>query len=109
LQDLQLWMLDQLHQPLTLKTLAQRACISQRSLSRRFHEQTGISPMAWLYGARVRRAQSLLESSRMSVEQIAAAYGFGSAAGLRETFRREVGSSPSAWRKTYSALAITDS
>ncbi|MBO1272708.1 helix-turn-helix domain-containing protein [Shewanella sp. 4t3-1-2LB] len=109
LQDLQLWMLDQLHQPLTLKTLAQRACISQRSLSRRFHEQTGISPMAWLYGARVRRAQSLLESSRMSVEQIAAACGFGSAAGLREAFRREVGSSPSAWRKTYSTLAATDS
>lgn len=66
-------------------------------------------PMAWLYGARVRRAQSLLESSRMSVEQIAAACGFGSAAGLREAFRREVGSSPSAWRKTYSALATTDS
>lgn len=108
LKDLQLWMLEQLHQPLTLTLLAQRACISPRSLSRRFHQQTGMSPMAWLYGARVRRAQSLLESSRMSVEQIAAACGFGSTSALREAFQREVGSSPSAWRKAYSALGITE-
>ena len=57
--------------------------------------------MLWLTRARVRRSQALLESSSMSVEEIAASTGFGSAASLRDHFRRTVGTSPTAWRKTF--------
>ncbi len=61
--------------------------------------------MAWLGQARIRRAQSLLESSHMSVELIASSCGFASAAGLRDAFKRALGVSPSNWRKTYSGFS----
>ncbi|GAB1138394.1 GlxA family transcriptional regulator [Shewanella algae] len=105
LANLQLWLMDNLHLPLTLAQLAERACLSQRSLNRKFREQTGLAPMAWLGQARIRRAQSLLESSHMSVELIASSCGFASAAGLRDAFKRALGVSPSNWRKTYSGFS----
>lgn len=98
---LQLWLLENLHADLTLQAIAGRACMSARTLNRKFREQTGMPPMAWLTGARLRRAQSLLESTSLPVDEIAALAGFGSASALREHFRRHVGVSPTAWRATY--------
>ena len=45
--------------------------MSIRSLTRRFREQTGTTPLQWLIRARVRRAQLLLETTAHSVERIA--------------------------------------
>jgi transcriptional regulator GlxA family with amidase domain len=83
-----------LHEPLTLSLLAERAAMSTRTLTRRFLEQTGTSPLQWLGIARVRRAQQLLESTNLSVEDIATEVGFGSATAFRDRFRRVVGVSP---------------
>lgn len=96
---LQVWLLENLHHPLALDDLARQACVSARTLNRKFREQVGVPPMVWLWQARLRRAQSLLESTRMTVEQVAVAAGFDTAAALRARFRREVGASPVAWRK----------
>ena len=104
LAALQIWLLENLHGELTLEAVARQACMSPRTLSRKFQEQVGAAPMVWLANARIRRAQALLESTAMPVEQIAAATGFGSATAFRERFRRIVGVSPTAWRKTYGAL-----
>jgi transcriptional regulator GlxA family with amidase domain len=101
LARLQLWLSENLHRELSLEELAQQACMSTRTLNRKFKDQTGEPPMTWLIKARVRRAQSLLESSDMSVEQIAAATGFGSSTALRDNFRKNVGMSPSTWRSLY--------
>ena len=71
LDPLLTWMLENLHRPLGLKQLAQRASSSTRSLSRHFREQTGTTPAQWFSQARVRRAQQLLETSGISMERIA--------------------------------------
>jgi transcriptional regulator GlxA family with amidase domain len=55
------WMLENLTQPLSIDTLAERAHMSRRTLVRRFREETGTSPIAWLTGARLDRARELLE------------------------------------------------
>lgn len=104
LAELHLWLLENLHLPLALGDMARQACMSPRTLHRKFKEQTGAAPMEWLTRARVRRGQTLLETGSLSVEQIAAATGFGSATAFRESFRRLVGVSPTAWRKTYSRV-----
>ena len=96
-----LWLLDNLHLEHTLQSIAQRVGISARTLNRRFKEQVGITPMAWLTRTRIRRAQALLESTTLSVEQIVSTTGFASATAFREHFRHAVGVSPAAWRKTY--------
>ena len=75
--------------------------MSTRTLNRRFFEQTGATPLQWLLAARVRRAQQLLETTNLSVEQVAARTGFGSAATLRDRFAKITGTSPLNYRSTF--------
>jgi len=96
------WMERHLEQPLTLRVIAKRAALSTRSLSRHFHAQVGMTPAAWVAGARVRKAQVMLESSARSIEQVADAVGFGSTTVLRQHFGRIVGTSPTAYRRAFS-------
>lgn len=95
------WLECNLKQDLPLSVIARQAGMSTRTLSRRFAEHVGSSPALWLGKARVRRAQNLLETTRLPVEQIAAEAGFKSAAVLREHFKCSVGVSPGAWRRSF--------
>jgi transcriptional regulator GlxA family with amidase domain len=54
---------------------------------------------------RVARACELLETTRLSVEQVAVNAGFGSAVGMRKHFLRYVGTAPIAYRRTFQELA----
>jgi transcriptional regulator GlxA family with amidase domain len=75
--------------------------MSTRTLSRRFRDEVGATPAAWVAEARVRRAQLLLETTTLSVERVATEVGFHSAAVLREHFGSMVGTSPLAYRRTF--------
>jgi transcriptional regulator GlxA family with amidase domain len=98
------WALGQLDQALPVDALARRARMSRRNFDRRFREITGTAPATWLTHQRVLRAQQLLESTRLPVEEVARQCGFSSAAALRPHFRRQVGTVPAAYRTTF-ALA----
>ena len=95
------WLEQNAHRTLTLPQLARKASCSVRTLNRRFREQTGTTPLQWLLRARVCRAQSLLETTRHSVESVATRAGFGSATAFREHFQRVVGTSPQAYRRAF--------
>jgi transcriptional regulator GlxA family with amidase domain len=95
------WALGQLDQDLPVGRLARRAQMSRRSFDRRFREITGTAPATWLIHQRVLRAQQLLESTRLPVEEVARRCGFSSAAALRPHFRRLVGTVPAAYRVTF--------
>jgi transcriptional regulator GlxA family with amidase domain len=95
------WALAHLGEPLTLDDLARHASVSTRTLVRRFQAATGTTPLQWLLGQRVRRAQHLLESTDEPVERIAGLAGFGTAANLRQHFTRQVGVAPMAYRRTF--------
>lgn len=95
------WALQRLDQPVTLGLLARHAGVSQRTLIRRFAEETGASPLQWLLNARVGRARELLESTQLSIEQVAQACGLGTAANLRSHFRRALGVTPTAYRRAF--------
>ena len=96
-----LWLLENLGRNLTVEALAAKCNLSIRTLNRRFHQQTGLSPLRWILNAKIRRAQQLLESTNLSIEDVATAAGFDSASAFRDRFNRQVGSSPSTWRNTY--------
>ncbi|MEV7677731.1 helix-turn-helix domain-containing protein [Streptomyces sp. NPDC088341] len=95
------WMDENADRDLTLEDIAARARMSSRTLSRRFREQTGTTPLRWLHHARVRRAQYLLETTTHSVDRIAAQAGFGSPTAFRERFKRVVGTSPHTYRRAF--------
>ena len=101
LAGLMAWVLERLDQPLTVRDLAREAGMSSRNLARHFHAVAGISPLRWLLTQRVRRAQELLETSDLSVEQIASRTGMGTATTLRRHFSHQLGVPPETYRRTF--------
>ncbi|MEU5096499.1 helix-turn-helix domain-containing protein [Streptomyces sp. NPDC020996] len=97
------WALENLDRPLTLTELAGHARMSLRTFARRFHDEVGLSPGRWLIQQRVARARHLLESSDLSVDQIAGRVGFATGASLRQHLHAAIGVSPQAYRRTFQA------
>ncbi|MFC9742295.1 GlxA family transcriptional regulator [Streptomyces noursei] len=95
------WALHRLGEPLTLRVLARHAGLSQRTFMRRFTEETGTTPLQWVLNARVGRARELLETTGLSVDQVARDCGLGTAANLRLHFRRTLDTTPTAYRRTF--------
>jgi AraC family transcriptional activator FtrA len=95
------WAERHLAEDLTIHRLARQACVSKRTLARRFVEATGTSPADWVIGLRIGRAKELLETSTLSVEQVAYKCGFGSSFALRHHFRKRLKTSPSAYRSRF--------
>ncbi len=99
------WAQTRLHMQITVEQLAKEAHVSRRTLSRRFAETTGTSPLDWITGLRVRRAKDLLETTTLSVEELAEQCGFRSAAVLRHHFRTRVKLSPNIYRDRFHQIA----
>jgi transcriptional regulator GlxA family with amidase domain len=99
------WALGHLDRDLPVDVLARRARMSRRNFDRRFREITGTAPATWLTHQRVLRAQQLLESTRLSVDEVARQCGFSSAAALRPHFRRLVGVAPVTYRETFALVS----
>ena len=97
------WALQNLREPISVRRLARRAGMSERTFCRRFHAQTGTSPARWLIGQRVIAAQRLLETTPLPVEAIADRTGMGTAANLRHQFRARVRTTPTQYRRTFGA------
>ncbi|GGB96131.1 AraC family transcriptional regulator [Marinobacterium zhoushanense] len=90
--------LSQLHR---IDTLAARAGMSRRTFTRQFHKATGTTLVKWLVNERIQRSRELLETTSLSVEQIAERVGFQTATSFRQHFRQHHRISPSAWRKAF--------
>jgi transcriptional regulator GlxA family with amidase domain len=95
------WAGERLGEPLALADLAAQARMSVRTFTRRFREETGTSPQRWLVAQRVALARQLLETTDASVEEVAAAAGFGTPASLRAHLHASIGVSPLAYRRTF--------
>jgi AraC family transcriptional activator FtrA len=106
LSNLLHWVDKRLDEKVTIEQLAEAAHMSTRTLARRFAATTGTSPLHWLTGLRVRRAKDLLETTALSIEEVAEASGFASAALLRHHFRATVRMSPSSYRGQFQPTAL---
>jgi AraC family transcriptional activator FtrA len=96
------WAAERLEQPLDVAAMAAHAGVSPRTFARRFREESGTTPLQWLLGQRVLEARRLLEESDLPVETIAWRCGFGTAASLRDHFRRATATTPTAYRRAFS-------
>lgn len=101
------WAVEHLSDPLTLADLAEHARMSVRTFTRRFREETGVSPLRWLAAQRIALARQLLESTDASVDRVAAEAGFGTPASLRQHLRAAIGVAPLAYRRTFRGGSVT--
>ncbi|RAJ67068.1 transcriptional regulator GlxA family with amidase domain [Streptomyces sp. Amel2xB2] len=95
------WALGRLDRPLSLRELAERESMSVRTFTRRFREETGLTPVQWLTRQRIERARQLLEETDLPVDAVAARSGFGTGASLRQHMQSALGVSPRAYRVTF--------
>lgn len=99
------WALSRLHEPIQLRDMADQESMSVRTFTRRFREEAGISPGQWLTRQRVERARHLLESTDLSVDQVARDAGFGTAQSMRQHLQAALGVPPTAYRRAFRAGA----
>jgi transcriptional regulator GlxA family with amidase domain len=99
------WALERLDEPLDVAALSRHAGVSPRTFARRFRAEVGTTPLRWLLSQRVLEARRLLEATDLPVEEVAWRAGFGTAASLREHFRRATSTTPTAYRRSFQPVA----
>ncbi len=85
--------------PWTLGELCEAEAMSAEHLRRLCRRQTGRGPMHHVAFLRMRRAATLLESTRQKVNVIARTVGYENAFAFSTAFKRYLGASPDAYRK----------
>lgn len=83
----------------TVAGLAARFAMSERNFSRRFRQETGVSPARFIEQTRLEAARRWLASSTGSLESVARRSGFSSASHLNQVFRKTMGVTPLAYRR----------
>ncbi|MFD9427643.1 MULTISPECIES: GlxA family transcriptional regulator [unclassified Streptomyces] len=99
------WALGRLDRPILLRDMARQEAMSVRTFTRRFREEVGVSPGQWLAQQRVERARQLLESTDLSIDQVARDAGFGTATSLRQHLQAALGVPPTVYRRTFRTTA----
>ena len=103
--DLHLWLVNNLsEQDIGVGVLAERVSMSPRNFARVYKQKTGRAPGKAVEMFRLEAARRLLQNSSRNLDQIARQCGFGDQERMRVTFQRNLGISPSDYRKRYTAL-----
>ncbi|MCD9193458.1 GlxA family transcriptional regulator [Streptomyces albireticuli] len=101
IDELRLWIADHLGEDLSAGALAARMCLSERHFARVFTQETGTSPAAYVEAARVEAARRLLEGTDHPLDRVAAIAGLGSVETLHRAFRRQLATTPAAYRRRF--------
>lgn len=97
---------DNYMQEITMADLADLCRLSLSHFRRSFKNITGVSPLEYLNITRIMKACNLLQSTPMSVLQIAEETGFHSISCFNRYFGKVIGSSPKSYRKRMHKPAI---
>ncbi|WP_322008006.1 helix-turn-helix domain-containing protein [Paraburkholderia tropica] len=93
------YMQANLSKSMTLKELADLACLSEFHFARCFKDATGSSPYRYLLERRIATAAGLLTTDDRPIKTIAYAVGFSSARHFSASFKATLGKSPLEYRR----------
>ena len=97
LQDVQRWVIAHPAGKHDVAALATRAGMSPRHFARLFQSEVGVTPSAWVEGARIDAARKLLEEGKPP-KLAGAQCGFRDVETFRRAFQRQLGVTPAAYR-----------
>jgi AraC-like DNA-binding protein len=84
----------------TVDEIADNVGISRSALSQRFTDLIGQPPMQYLTRWRMTTAAQRLRGEEVSIARVAADIGYDSEAAFNRAFKRELGVTPAAWRRS---------
>lgn len=106
-RQVMLYLKESFSRPISISEIAAALGTSRRTLSRKFKAETGTTITAKLAEIRLSEAKRLLADSTMSVSEIARSSGFESEYYFSAAFKRRLGVSPLAYRKTHKSACFT--
>ena len=98
------WALEHLPENPAIDQLATVAAMSRRTFYREFHAATGTTPHRWLLAQRIILARRLLETTQLTVAEVARQAGFEDDSVFRRHFTGQIGLSPIAYRRAFGQL-----
>lgn len=93
------WIDANLSRAIRVTDVAAAVAVSPRTLSRRIEAATGTSPVKFVQRRRLLLASHLIETTKMSIDDVSERVGYQDAAALRKLVKREFGRSPAALRR----------
>jgi AraC family transcriptional regulator len=93
------YMLDLLEEEIRLSELAALVNLSRFHFCTAFRQATGCTPHEWLVNERIKRARKLLADPALHVTDIALAVGYGTPSSFTASFRKQVGMTPTDFRR----------
>lgn len=94
------YLVENLHNPLTLAQMAAHAGLSESQFSHLFKQQTGHSPLAYFIQLKMQHACSLLAMTQLSVQEIAEEVGYSDGYYFSRLFKKVAGVSPREYRRS---------
>ncbi len=104
LEELAVWVRENIKEDLSVATLAARCRMSSRTFARRFKQEFNHTPARYVELCRLEKARELLETSDLPIKQIAVASGFLETVRLRRSFQATYGVTPARYRDHFSVL-----
>ncbi|MFF8532405.1 GlxA family transcriptional regulator [Streptomyces sp. SAS_267] len=98
------WILENLHNPLPVAEMAERANMSPRNFARVFRREVGTTPGQYVQRTRIARARELLETTDLPIGQIAGRCGFGAPETFFRSFGRTLGVTPKEYRHRFQVI-----
>jgi transcriptional regulator GlxA family with amidase domain len=102
------WLELRLAEPYSLERLAAAFHVSERTLSRRFKAETGRTPLEQLQDLRVAQARRLLETTGLSLAEVAGQVGYLDVSTFARLFSRRVRVTPAAYRRRLRLRSASD-
>ena len=91
---------------ISVQSLAERACMSERTFVRHFKAATGKLPAAYIQALRIEAAKAMLEHEGLSVQTVACSVGYNDVAFFRCLFRRATGMTPQQYRASFAPMSV---
>jgi len=100
-RDVERWLSEHVAERYSLEAAAAAFGFSTRTFLRRVKQDTDKSPLEMLQAIRLEQAKRLLETTSLSVAEIAARVGYGDAPSFHRLFVRQVSITPAAYRRDF--------
>ncbi|RDK97437.1 AraC family transcriptional regulator with amidase-like domain [Enterobacillus tribolii] len=101
--QIQTWIKENYTADISMQALADMAGMSLRNFSRRFKNATDMSPLQYLLTVRVEAAITMLQTTNLSIQEIAILSGYQDISHFNRQFKLKTTISPGDYRKTVRA------